>query len=526
MTATRPRLTANLHAWRLWLVAMLLCLWAGHVHASLHVSANDTTLTLNTATFFRSQNVAYQRKGLLIKLPLKLNACAFQPLNSSAPLIKQAVVEAAKSPDTGILIPWRMARDAGCASIAELANASLAISAAVEKEGFPPVSYLAIMSNSSHLINDWGPGTASSAGVPALDPTTKRGLAIALVDQWDTKRLYDAIGDRDHFQFDAQGDAGIWNDTFRMRGYGIFQWICFGLIVTSAVGALARALWFMVRGAYFYGDSRTILLLVSVVAAIAFAVSAVSIGVVLPTRAELLLRAVAFCLSCCAFSLLCWYWSYRVTEHISSKVLVAFRAFLGLLPIVSLATLILHGISDDRLDSRGVVGDLSLSTSAILAYYVTMAEIPITTAGSACFGVWFLICSFKKHLAKLSKQHAVELALLCVSQAILFGMSTAVNATNGVNSVGLRYGTVQGALYESIITMLIITVHIVVACWAPPVPLKCHELADDDFTAQLVIAGPKRSSMVSIWKPSLEKRRSAAFDPYARHGASPKLNHV
>ena len=35
----------------------------------------------------------------------------------------------------------------------------------------------------------------------------------------------------------------------------------------SAAAALMRALWKMVRGAYFYGDSRTILLIVGLAAA-------------------------------------------------------------------------------------------------------------------------------------------------------------------------------------------------------------------------------------------------------------------
>jgi hypothetical protein len=80
------------------------------------------------------------------------------------------------------------------------------------------------------------------------------------------------------------------------------------------------------------------------------------------------------------------YRSYRVTEHISSKVLVAFRVFLGLSPIESIVVLILHSISDNQLSSKGVVGDLSLPVPEILIYYVTLAEVPITTIGFACFG--------------------------------------------------------------------------------------------------------------------------------------------
>ncbi|KAI8057876.1 hypothetical protein BDF22DRAFT_12534 [Syncephalis plumigaleata] len=491
---------------KLWLILVVwLLMIAEQVHASLKVSINETTLTLNTATFYGMTGIDYQRQGMLIRLPLKQNNCEFETLNASIPLVQTVAMEAGKSPDTGIFIPWPVARTAGCKSIAQVADASLAISTSLTKIGFPPVSYLAIMSDSPHFIDDWGPNTALSDGIPMLSTTagTKHGLAVALLNQWDTKRLYDSIKDSDYFPFVANYDAGAWNSLFMSSGYNIFLWVCFSLIILGAAGGFARSVWYMIRGAYFYGDSRTVLLVVALITAI---ISAISLQGNLSFRIETILKALAFCLSCCSFALLCWYWSYRVTEHISSKVLVAFRAFLAVTPVVSMVILILHGISDNQLSSKGVVGDLSLSTPEILIYYVTLTEIPITTAGFACFGAWFLKCSFKQHLGKLSRRHATELSLLCFSQAILFGMSTAISVSDGVNSQGLRYGTVLGALCADIVNIIIITVQTMVAFLAPPVPLKCHELMDEDFTAQLVTTGhPNRTSMVSIWKPSHDK---------------------
>jgi hypothetical protein len=86
-------------------------------------------------------------------------------------------------------------------------------------------------------------------------------------------------------------------------------------------------------------------------------------------------------------------------------------------------------------------------------------------------------------------------------------MSTAISVNNGVNSQGLRYGTVIGSFSAAIVSTTIITIQIVASFLVPPVPLKCHELMDDDFTAQLVTASPNANHtlMASVWKPSLDK---------------------
>jgi hypothetical protein len=95
------------------------------VHASLKVSINETTLTLNTATFYGMTGMDYQRQGMLIRLPLKEKYCEFETLNASIPLVQKVAMEASKSPDTGIFIPWPIARTAGCKSIAQVSNGSI-----------------------------------------------------------------------------------------------------------------------------------------------------------------------------------------------------------------------------------------------------------------------------------------------------------------------------------------------------------------------------------------------------------------
>ncbi|KAI9598189.1 hypothetical protein BDF19DRAFT_411527 [Syncephalis fuscata] len=484
---------ANIAAMKLWSV-VLACLFISSVHASLELRLNDTALTLNTANIFREPNVEYSRHGKLIFLPLDSKDCQFTPLDGSKDIVQKVAKEAAQSPDTGIIVSWSNARRNGCRSIAQLATAAQKISDNLKTIGFPPVSYLAIMSQSADELEDWGPNTVKSTGLPSLNPSTGQGLAIALINQQDTTRFYNSININDNYSFIAKSDPGPWNRTFTSRGYFIFQWVMFGLIAVSAVVALGRAFWQMIRGAYFYGDSRTILLIVSIMAAI---VSAFSFSISVSTRIDTILKATAFCLSCCAFAILCWYWtnySYP-TVH-----------------------------SNSSLETYGVVGDLPVPMEEILIYYITLAEIPITSIAFACFGTWFLRCSFKKHLGKLSKRHATELSILCFTQAVLFGMSTAINIIEGVNNEGRRYGTITGYLYASIIDSILITVQVMIALWAPPVPLKSQELADEDFTAQLVTSsisttptshhpsnsgsnsGSNRTSMVSIWTPTLEGR--------------------
>jgi hypothetical protein len=90
-----------------------------------------------------------------------------------------------------------------------LAESALEASVGLQEMGFPAVNYLAVLSYRDQETPDWGIGGSVLGQVPMTmlpsgNGTNASSLAIALVDQFDTKRFFDMLGDGDNVLFSAQ----------------------------------------------------------------------------------------------------------------------------------------------------------------------------------------------------------------------------------------------------------------------------------------------------------------------------------
>ncbi|KAI9598187.1 hypothetical protein BDF19DRAFT_487129 [Syncephalis fuscata] len=190
-------------------------------------SNSNSTLTVDTSDLFLKQPVSLvppKHNGTLILLPIRRDRCAFATFNSSNTAIKEIARQASNYNDTGLLILWPLAKTVGCASIAQLVSAAQDVSPHIEKIGFPSITWMGILAQPisstpvAGMYRAWGPDDEvdygnlvkkATATAPTTNnssgnnSTTKASITIALINEYDSKKIVDFSSKQDIFLFTA-----------------------------------------------------------------------------------------------------------------------------------------------------------------------------------------------------------------------------------------------------------------------------------------------------------------------------------
>jgi hypothetical protein len=183
-----------------------------------------------------------------------------------------------------------------------------------------------------------------------------------------------------------------------------------------------------------------------------------------------ILWAISHYLALLSFISLCWYCSSRITNGLSARVMIIFRAILIFLPITSMAIMIAYcfnAVAQRTVtDDSGISGAIAYSVS----HYAMLVEAPVAAATFLILGSWFLWCSFRGHLVKTARQRVRILALISLSAAILFITSAITKLLAGIDSRNRTYGSPKAHMFSYILIEFIRTVWIILALWIPGVP--------------------------------------------------------